>query len=45
MKPPHADPGSITRVAGRSSDGKPKWRALIDRYGAEFDLGVETYDR
>lgn len=27
------------------SDGKPKWRALIDRYGAEFDLGVETYDR
>jgi len=26
-------------------DGTPKWRALIDRYGAEFDLGVETYDR
>jgi LmbE family N-acetylglucosaminyl deacetylase len=27
------------------SDGKPKWRALIDRYGSQFDLGVETYDR
>lgn len=27
------------------TDGKPKWRALIDRYGSEFDLGVETYDR
>lgn len=26
------------------TDGKPKWRALIDRYGTEFDLGVETYD-
>jgi len=26
-------------------DGKPKWRALLDRYGSEFDLGVETYDR
>lgn len=26
-------------------DGKLKWRALLDRYGAEFDLGVETYDR
>ncbi len=26
-------------------DGEPKWRALIDRYGTEFDLGVETYDR
>lgn len=27
------------------SDGKPKWQALIDRYGTMFDLGVETYDR
>lgn len=27
------------------SDGKPKWMALIDRYGPQFDLGVETYDR
>lgn len=27
------------------SDGKPKWRALLNRYGGEFDLGVETYDR
>ena len=27
------------------SDGKPKWWALIDRYGSQFDLGVETYDR
>lgn len=27
------------------TDGKPKWRALIDRYGSQFDLGVETYDR
>lgn len=27
------------------SDGKPKWRALIDRYGGQFDLGIETYDR
>ncbi len=27
------------------SDGKPKWQALLDRYGSEFDLGVETYDR
>jgi hypothetical protein len=26
-------------------DGKPKWRALLGRYGGEFDLGVETYDR
>lgn len=26
-------------------DGVPKWRALIDRYGSQFDLGVETYDR
>lgn len=26
-------------------DGKPKWRALLDRYGSQFDLGVETYDR
>lgn len=24
--------------------GKPKWQALIDRYGGEFDLGVESYD-
>jgi hypothetical protein len=28
-----------------SLDGIPKWRALIDRYGSEFDLGVETYAR
>lgn len=27
------------------SDGKPKWQALLDRYGSEFDLGIETYDR
>jgi LmbE family N-acetylglucosaminyl deacetylase len=27
------------------SDGIPKWRALIDRYGGQFDLAVETYDR
>ena len=27
------------------SDGIPKWRALIDRYGGQFDLGTETYDR
>lgn len=27
------------------SDGKPKWQALLDRYGPQFDLGVETYDR
>lgn len=27
------------------SDGKPKWRALLDRYGAQFDLSVETYER
>lgn len=27
------------------SDGKPKWRALLDRYGSQFDLGIETYDR
>jgi len=26
-------------------DGKPKWRALLDRYGTMFDFGVETYDR
>jgi hypothetical protein len=26
-------------------DGSPKWRALLDRYGSQFDLGVETYDR
>jgi hypothetical protein len=26
------------------SDGIPKWRALIDRYGGQFDLAVETYD-
>lgn len=24
-------------------DGKPKWRALLARYGKRFDLGVETY--
>lgn len=27
------------------SDGKPKWQALLDRYGAMFDLDVETYER
>lgn len=27
------------------SDGKPKWRALLDRYGVMFDLSVETYER
>jgi hypothetical protein len=27
------------------SDGKPKWRALLDRYGTMFDLSVETYER
>lgn len=26
------------------TDGIPKWRALIDRYGSQFDLGIETYD-
>jgi LmbE family N-acetylglucosaminyl deacetylase len=25
------------------SDGKPKWQALIERYGGQFDLTVETY--
>ncbi|MEP9389649.1 hypothetical protein [Mesorhizobium sp. KR9-304] len=25
------------------SDGKPKWQALIERYGSRFDLTVETY--
>jgi hypothetical protein len=25
-------------------DRKPKWQALLDRYGTEFDLTVETYD-
>ncbi len=24
--------------------GKPKWQALLDRYGSQFDFGVETYD-
>lgn len=28
-----------------TSDGIPKWRALLDRYGAMFDLSVETYER
>lgn len=27
------------------SDGKEKWRALIARYGTQFDLSVETYER
>lgn len=27
------------------TDGKPKWRALLERYGSQFDLGIETYDR
>lgn len=27
------------------SDGRPKWQALLDRYGPQFDLSVETYDR
>lgn len=27
------------------SDGRPKWEALIARYGTQFDLSVETYDR
>lgn len=27
------------------TDGKPKWDALIARYGGMFDLDVETYDR
>jgi len=26
-------------------NGKPKWQALLDRYGPQFDLGIETYDR
>jgi LmbE family N-acetylglucosaminyl deacetylase len=26
------------------SDGKPKWRALLDRYGSMFDLSIETYE-
>lgn len=25
------------------TDGRPKWQALLDRYGAMFDLSVETY--
>jgi hypothetical protein len=25
------------------TDGKPKWEALIERYGKQFDLSVETY--
>lgn len=25
------------------TDGKPKWQALLDRYGGTFDLSVETY--
>jgi LmbE family N-acetylglucosaminyl deacetylase len=27
------------------TDGCPKWRALLARYGGAFDLRVETYDR
>jgi LmbE family N-acetylglucosaminyl deacetylase len=27
------------------NDGKPKWQALLDRYGSQFDLSVETYER
>ena len=27
------------------SDGKPKWQALLERYGSMFDLNIETYDR
>lgn len=26
-------------------DGKPKWQALLDRYGAQFDFRNETYAR
>lgn len=26
-------------------DGKPKWEALLARYGSQFDLRTETYDR
>lgn len=26
------------------TDGKPKWEALLERYGARFDLWHETYD-
>lgn len=25
------------------TDGKPKWQALVERYGKQFDLAVETY--
>lgn len=25
--------------------GRPKWQALLDRYGTEFDLSCETYER
>jgi hypothetical protein len=27
------------------NDSEPKWKALLGRYGVQFDLGVETYDR
>lgn len=27
------------------TDGFPKWRALLERYGGAYDLRVETYDR
>lgn len=27
-----------------SDHGKPKWQALLDVYGADFDIGVESYD-
>lgn len=27
-----------------TTDGKPKWQALIERYSPQFDLAVETYD-
>jgi LmbE family N-acetylglucosaminyl deacetylase len=26
------------------TDGKPKWEALLERYGKDFDLWCETYD-
>lgn len=31
--------------AAPSDGGKPKWRALLDRYAPMFDLSVETYER
>jgi LmbE family N-acetylglucosaminyl deacetylase len=27
------------------NDGRPKWEALLDRYGRQFELSVETYSR